>query len=108
MRTNIDIDDELMQQAMAATGASTKKAAVEEALRFLVRLKRQGQAIEGLWGLATWVSPDEDWFLPDPLRASEEMGTPAKSIDNDGTQIDNDGTQEDEVVSAAVDRYGHP
>ena len=33
MRTNIDIDDELMAQAMKATGQRTKKAAVEEALR---------------------------------------------------------------------------
>ena len=29
MRTNIDIDDKLMRQAMKATGATTKKAAVE-------------------------------------------------------------------------------
>ena len=36
MRTNIDIDDELMQQAMKATGATTKKAAVEASLRKLI------------------------------------------------------------------------
>jgi len=33
MRTNIEIDDELMRQAMAATGATSKKAAVEASLR---------------------------------------------------------------------------
>ena len=39
MRTNIDIDDELMGEAMKATGAATKRAAVEKALRILVQLK---------------------------------------------------------------------
>jgi Arc/MetJ family transcription regulator len=41
MRTNIDIDDKLMKQAMKATGATTKKAAVEAALRKVVQLKAQ-------------------------------------------------------------------
>lgn len=41
MRTNIEIDDKLMRQAMAATKATTKKAAVEIALRKLVQLKAQ-------------------------------------------------------------------
>lgn len=36
-RTNIEIDDELLTRAMEATGATTKKATVEEALRQLVR-----------------------------------------------------------------------
>ena len=31
MRTNIEIDDELLSEAMAATGLATKKATVEEA-----------------------------------------------------------------------------
>ena len=67
MRTNIEIDDELMRQAMSATGAATKKAAVEEALRLMVQLKRQGEAIESLKGIASWVGHDGDWFAPDPL-----------------------------------------
>lgn len=67
MRTNIDIDDDLMQEAMAATNTTTKKAAVEASLRQTIQLKRQGEAIEGLWGIATWVGPDDDWFAPDPL-----------------------------------------
>ena len=41
MRTNIDIDDKLMKQAMKATGAVTKKAAVEAALRQMVQLREQ-------------------------------------------------------------------
>ena len=42
MRTNIDIDDRLMRQAMRSSGARTKRAAVEEALRLLVQTKGQG------------------------------------------------------------------
>jgi Arc/MetJ family transcription regulator len=41
MRTNIDIDDKLMKQAMKAAGVKTKKAAVEEALRRMVQIQRQ-------------------------------------------------------------------
>jgi Arc/MetJ family transcription regulator len=41
MRTNIEIDDKLMRQAMKASGAATKKAAVEAALRMTVQLKKQ-------------------------------------------------------------------
>jgi Arc/MetJ family transcription regulator len=41
MRTNIEIDDELMCQAMKATGATTKRAVVETALRKVVQLKKQ-------------------------------------------------------------------
>ena len=33
MRTNIEIDDKLMRDALAASGLPTKKAAIEEALR---------------------------------------------------------------------------
>ena len=41
MRTNIDIDENLIQEAMKLTGITTKKAAVEEALRQMVSLKNQ-------------------------------------------------------------------
>jgi Arc/MetJ family transcription regulator len=41
MRTNIEIDDKLMKQAMKATGATTKRAVVETALRKVVQLKKQ-------------------------------------------------------------------
>ncbi len=51
MRTNIDIDDDLLSAAMAATHLPTKKATVEEALRRLVRHHRQQQAIADLAGL---------------------------------------------------------
>ena len=41
MRTNIDIDDALMQAALKASGAKTKKEAVEIGLRTLLRLHEQ-------------------------------------------------------------------
>ena len=46
MRTNIDIDDELMKQAIAATGATSKKAAVEISLRKLIDVKAREKALK--------------------------------------------------------------
>jgi Arc/MetJ family transcription regulator len=43
MRTNIVIDDRLMRDTLRATGLKTKREAVEEGLRALLRLKRQGE-----------------------------------------------------------------
>ena len=54
MRTNIEIDDELMTGAMAALGLSTKKAAVAEALRLVVAGHQRNQAIEAMHG-SGWV-----------------------------------------------------
>jgi Arc/MetJ family transcription regulator len=51
MRISLDIDDELLAQAMAACGLPTRKATVEEALRRLVREHRQKTAIAELEGL---------------------------------------------------------
>lgn len=51
MRTNIELDDKLLSEAMAATGLSTKRATVEEALRVLVREHKARRALEGLAGL---------------------------------------------------------
>jgi Arc/MetJ family transcription regulator len=53
MRTNIDIDDALIAEAMAATGLSTKKAVVEEALRRLIRLKQEERTL-ALYGTVDW------------------------------------------------------
>ena len=64
MRTNIDIDDELMKQAMAATGATTKKAAVDAALRQVVQLKKQ-ERIRDLFGTVVWRGHDDGWFASD-------------------------------------------
>jgi len=53
VRTNIDIDDSLMQQAMRSSGARTKKAAVEAGLRLLARTHAQG-SIRRLRGKVDW------------------------------------------------------
>jgi Arc/MetJ family transcription regulator len=51
MRTNIEIDDELLSRAMAVSGLSTKRATVEEGLRLLVRVRKQAEALAELKGL---------------------------------------------------------
>jgi Arc/MetJ family transcription regulator len=53
MRTNIEIDDKLMKDALRATGAKTKKEAVELGLRTLLDLRAQEKARE-LRGKITW------------------------------------------------------
>ena len=53
MRTTIDIDDALMAQALEASGYKTKKVAVEEGLRLLVRTRQQGRLRE-LRGKLRW------------------------------------------------------
>jgi len=53
MRTNIEIDDRLMRQAMRSSGARTKKATVEEALRLLIQTRAQG-VIRRLRGKVEW------------------------------------------------------
>lgn len=50
MRTNIEIDDELLARAMAAAGLATKRATVEEGLRLLVRVREQAKALVELEG----------------------------------------------------------
>jgi len=53
MRTNIVIDDKLMADALKATGAKTKREAVEMGLRTLLALKKQ-ERIRGLRGKLRW------------------------------------------------------
>jgi len=53
MRTNIDIDDRLMRQAMRSSGARTKRAAVEEGLRLLIQTRGQ-KSIRRSRGKVTW------------------------------------------------------
>lgn len=53
MRTNIVIDDELMKEVLKLTGLKTKREAVEQGLKTLLRLKRQEQ-IRGYRGKLPW------------------------------------------------------
>lgn len=52
-RTNIELDEELVGKALAATGLKTKKAVVEEGLKLLVRLKGQ-EKLRDLAGKVQW------------------------------------------------------
>ena len=53
MRTNIVIDDKLMNDALKATGFKTKKEAVEEGLKLLIKKNKQRE-IRKLRGKLKW------------------------------------------------------
>jgi Arc/MetJ family transcription regulator len=53
MRTNIDIDDRLMRQALRASEQTTKRGVVEEALKLLVQTRSQA-GIRKLRGRIRW------------------------------------------------------
>jgi Arc/MetJ family transcription regulator len=53
MRTNIVIDEKLMRDTLRATGLKTKRQAVEEGLRTLLRLSRQSE-LRSLRGKLHW------------------------------------------------------
>jgi Arc/MetJ family transcription regulator len=49
MRTNIDIDDELLAKAKKSSNLKTKKALIEKALQLMVSIDNQKNLIN-LWG----------------------------------------------------------
>lgn len=53
MRTNIVIDDALMDDALKLTGLKTKREAVEMGLKTLIQLKKQ-EAIRSFRGKLRW------------------------------------------------------
>ena len=53
MRTNIVIDDKLMNLALKTTGLKTKKEVVEEGLRTLIKIKNQ-MKLKSLRGKLHW------------------------------------------------------
>lgn len=53
MRTNIEIDDQLLEQALHVTGLKTKRAVVEAGLRMLLHLKGQEEILR-LVGKVRW------------------------------------------------------
>ena len=53
MRTNIVIDDSLMNDALKATGLKTKKEAVEQGLKLLVKRNKQ-RDIRNFRGKLSW------------------------------------------------------
>ena len=62
MRTNIVIDDKLMADALKATGLQTKKEAVEEGLKALIRLNKQA-SLRSLKGKLKWEGDLDDLRL---------------------------------------------
>jgi Arc/MetJ family transcription regulator len=95
MRTNIDIDDELMRQAMAATNTTTKKAAVEEALRLMVKIK--GQSDIRKWrGKIVWRGHDDDWFASDEEILAKRRQ--AKALTETASTTSNLGAEELQLV----------
>ncbi|MCG7895959.1 MAG: type II toxin-antitoxin system VapB family antitoxin [Candidatus Thiodiazotropha taylori] len=59
MRTNIEIDDKLMDDVLKDTGLKTKKDAVELGLKTLIRLNKQGN-IKKLRGKLQWTGDLDD------------------------------------------------
>jgi Arc/MetJ family transcription regulator len=53
MRTNIEIDDDLMDEALKVSGLATKREVVEAGLRLLVQIKQQ-QRIRRYRGKLRW------------------------------------------------------
>jgi Arc/MetJ family transcription regulator len=53
MRTNVVIDDRLMESALKASGLKSKRAAIEEGLRLLVQMKGQ-EKIKDFRGKLVW------------------------------------------------------
>ena len=62
MRTNIIINDELINEALKLTDLKTKKAVVEEGLKLLVKIKKQ-EKIKSLRGKLHWTGNLEDMRL---------------------------------------------
>ena len=53
MRTNIEIDDQLMQKAMQLSNTKTKKETVEQALKALIQREQQRKILK-LKGSVVW------------------------------------------------------
>jgi Arc/MetJ family transcription regulator len=54
MRTNVVLDDELVAEAMKASGARTKREAIELGLKALLQMRRQAE-FRQLKGRVRWV-----------------------------------------------------
>jgi Arc/MetJ family transcription regulator len=59
MHTNVDIDEELIAEAMRQSGLSTKRAVVEAGLRALLTLRSQ-EEVRDLRGRLHWGGKDEE------------------------------------------------
>jgi antitoxin ParD1/3/4 len=82
MRTNIDIDDDLMAAAMAAGEFKTKREAVEEGLRLIKRRKAYADLLAAR-GTLFWDDSDAAWAKAReeaaPLAVAEVAATPYRA-----------------------------
>jgi Arc/MetJ family transcription regulator len=78
MRTNIEIDDDLMAEAMKAGPYQTKKEAVEAGLRLLARQAAYREILK--WeGRLRWEGDDRsDWSAPDPGSSRQAQEPPPR------------------------------
>ena len=86
MRTNIEIDDELLSEAMRLSGLKTKRAVVEEGLRKLIRLKNQEKMLHLPKNIRWEGNLDESRLGPVPRnpRAEPRKNKPHKEPDPGG------------------------
>lgn len=67
MRTNIEIDDALMAEAIQRSGLKTKRDVVQFVLNRYVNIERQREALEDLRGLG-WDGDLDAMRTDDPVR----------------------------------------
>ena len=72
MRTNIEIDDTLMTQAMRAGCYATKRETVEAALKILAERKRAYTALLAMGGTVDWQGDLDTWRSDKPRPAIGE------------------------------------
>lgn len=78
MRTNIEIDGDLLDEAQGVAGTTTKRATVDYALRELVRRKQRLQVLD-LCGAVDWQGD---------LSASRRGGTDPAARDEHGKSVE--------------------
>lgn len=81
MRTNIQIDDELMTAAMRAGGFKTKRETVEAGLQLLTRQAAYREILK--WeGKLEWEGDESmDWTRPGPDESHREAPERADAVD---------------------------
>ena len=62
MRTNVVINDDLMESALKTSGIKTKKEVIEEGLKLLVQMKNQ-EKIKKFRGKLKWTGSLEEMRL---------------------------------------------
>lgn len=74
MRTNIDLDDELIERAMKATGEATKTGVVHLALRELLRVEAL-RKVRLTRDLTSWTGDLDQMRERQPVLARESKAT---------------------------------